>query len=68
MNSEVYINSIVDEAMVNARGAAEALGPDFCKYWPQAKSVLEAIAPLLPAWIRIVIPIIIGIGDRLCKQ
>ena len=39
----------------------------FCKYWPIARPVLEALKAYMPQF-KIVIQLIISFGDKICSE
>lgn len=63
-NVDPYIESVAAEVVAGVR--AQALPPELCKEWPTVKRILQLLAPHLPPWLRVLIPVIIAIGDKLC--
>jgi hypothetical protein len=47
---------------------SEAQGLDFCAVWPEAKQVLNVIANFVPVVGKVVVSVLVAIGDGVYKK
>jgi hypothetical protein len=46
----------------------EAAGIDFCKVWPEAKSILNVISNFVPVIGKAIVSLLVAIGDGVYKK
>jgi hypothetical protein len=62
------IDAGVDQLYRALDSRAEVADIDFCKVWPEAKAILNAIANFVPVIGKAVVSLLVAIGDGVYKK
>lgn len=68
MSVQEDINAGIDQLHRALEDRSEALNIDFCKVWPEAKAILNAIGSFVPVIGKAVISLLVAIGDGVYKK